>query len=104
MTWHSCIDSAEKLVLELCGERGDRGDGMPPPRRADEGGAWMTARGADDEGDGTADGVGQASWPPALFMVGDGFGFGKGNGSSDGDGLGIGFGFMVNGDGWSKEE
>jgi hypothetical protein len=88
MKWHHCIDSAQKLALELCGERGDA---MPWPPPSDEG-----------EGDGAAAAVSEAFREDVSLeqLHGDGYGDGDGFGEV-GDGYGIGYGFEADGDGWS---
>ena len=96
MTWHYCIDSAQKRALELCGERGDS---MPWPRNEEVG------RGAPGygygEGDGAAAAVSEAFWNNVAIEQTYGCGYGDGYGDGEGDGYGIGYGFEADGDGWS---
>ena len=83
MKWHSCIDSAEQLVLELCciSTYLNEGDGY--------GDAVEECYGADDEDDWDDAGDGYGS---AGDDAGNGYGFGYGGGErggyvhGDGDG------------------
>jgi len=94
MKWHSCIDSAEKLVLELCRMVKHPDDFLQCSMNEGDGygDAVEECYGADDEDDWDDAGDGYGS---AGDDAGNGYGFGYGGGEAGG---------MVHGDGDGKSK